>query len=105
MQRVHRHSEVNGAIRSPFGESFYILCREKKNEIFLSWDIYLGLNETWMLYRPDKQKTFIREWGIFTDTKAVFYCSKDSDFMKMLEKSSNFFVLITRYNEFRADDV
>lgn len=102
-KNVYISLNANETIRSPFGESItpslYILCREKKTEMFLNWDVYLGLNETQMLYRLDKQKAVTHEWGISTDTKAVFYRGKDIDFIKMLAKSSNLFVRITPYNE------
>ncbi|MBL2629969.1 type VI secretion protein, partial [Klebsiella pneumoniae] len=50
----------NDSIRTPFGETvtptIFVACREKKTEVFINWDVYLGLEETSMLYRLDKQK-------------------------------------------------
>lgn len=68
--------ESDDYIRTPFGEAvtptLFIACREKKTEVFLSWDVYLGLEQTSMLYRLDKQKAVERNWLVSTDTKAVF---------------------------------
>ncbi|EER5318489.1 type VI secretion protein, partial [Escherichia coli] len=64
--------ESDDYIRTPFGEAvtptLFIACREKKTEVFLSWDVYLGLEQTSMLYRLDKQKAVERNWLISTDT-------------------------------------
>ncbi|EHI3751001.1 type VI secretion protein [Salmonella enterica] len=96
---------INGdnSFRSPFGEtitpSLYIACRENKTELFISWDVYLGLDETTMIYRIDKQKAVNKTWLISTDTKAVFYNGKVIDFIKRLESGQKLFTQITPYNE------
>ncbi|MEG9026942.1 type VI secretion system-associated protein TagO, partial [Klebsiella pneumoniae] len=93
----------NDSIRTPFGETvtptIFVACREKKTEVFINWDVYLGLEETSMLYRLDKQKAVERSWSISTDTKAVFYSGRDIDFVKALAKSEKMFARITPYNE------
>lgn len=93
----------NDSIRTPFGESvtpmLFVTCREKKTEVFITWDVYLGLEETSMLYRLDKQKAVERTWSISTDTKAVFYSGKNIDFIKTLSKAEKMFARITPYNE------
>jgi type VI secretion system protein VasI len=73
--------------------------REKKTEVFINWDVYLGLEETSMLYRFDKQKAVERSWSISTDTKAVFYSGRDIDFVKAMTKADKMFARITPYNE------
>ncbi len=94
---------ANEPIRGTFGgtvtPTLFVTCREKKTEVFLNWDVYLGLDETTMLYRLDKQKAVKRSWSISTDTKAVFYSGKNIDFIKGLMKADNMFVQITPYNE------
>lgn len=93
----------NDYIRTPFGESvmptMYVACREKKTEVFINWDVYLGLEQTSMLYRLDKQKAVEKEWSISTDTKAVFYKGSDIGFIKSLAKADKMFTRITPYNE------
>lgn len=93
----------NDYIRTPFGESvtptIYVACREKKTEVFINWDVYLGLEQTSMLYRLDKQKAVEKNWSISTDTKAVFYRGSDIDFIRALAKADKMYTKITPYNE------
>ncbi|HBX5494045.1 TPA: type VI secretion protein [Klebsiella pneumoniae] len=93
----------NDSIRTPFGETvtptIFVACREKKTEVFINWDVYLGLEETSMLYRFDKQKAVERRWSISTDTKAVFYSGRNIDFVKAMTKADKMFARITPYNE------
>lgn len=93
----------NDYIRTPFGETvaptIYVACREKKTEVFINWDVYLGLEQTSMLYRLDKQKAVEKNWSISTDTKAVFYKGSDIDFVRTLAKADKMYVRITPYNE------
>lgn len=93
----------NDYIRTPFGETvaptIYVACREKKTEVFINWDVYLGLEQTNMLYRLDKQKAVEKNWSISTDTKAVFYKGSDIDFVRTLAKADKMFARITPYNE------
>lgn len=93
----------NESFRTPFGETttptLFIACREKKTELFIDWDVYLGLDETTMLYRLDKQKAVNKSWSISTDTKAVFYRGKTIDFIKNLSSGQMLFAQITPYNE------
>lgn len=95
--------DANDSFRSNFGESItpgiYITCREKKTELYINWDTYLGLNETQMLYRLDKQKAKTKTWDISTDTKAVFYRGNVIEFVKALSKAKVMFTQITPYNE------
>lgn len=79
--------------------TLFIACREKKTEVFLSWDVYLGLEQTSMLYRLDKQKAVERNWLVSTDTKAVFYKGNDIDFIRKLANSNKMYTKITPYNE------
>lgn len=93
---------ANDSFRSNFGESItpdlYITCREKKTELFINWDTYLGLNETQMLSRLDKQKAKTKVWDISSDTKAVFYRGNVIEFVKSLSQTNVMFTQITPYN-------
>lgn len=90
-------------ISSNFGRTstpvLFITCREKKTELFINWDVYLGLGETPMLHRLDKQKAVTKVWDISGNTKAVFYRGRTIDFIKSLEKSGKMLAQITPYNE------
>jgi type VI secretion system protein VasI len=94
---------ANESFRSQFGESvtpdLYITCREKKTELYINWDTYLGLNETQMLYRLDKQKAKTKTWNISSDTKAVFYRGNVIEFVKALTQANGMYAQITPYNE------
>lgn len=90
-------------ISSNFGRTstpvLFITCREKKTELFITWDVYLGLGEISMLHRLDKQKAVSKTWDISGNTKAVFYRGRTIDFIKSLEKAEKMLVQITPYNE------
>lgn len=94
---------ANESFGSRFGESvtpgLYITCREKKTELYINWDTYLGLNETQMLYRLDKQKAKSKTWDISSDTKAVFYRGNVIEFINALAKANGMYAQITPYNE------
>ncbi|HEG2003733.1 TPA: type VI secretion protein [Enterobacter asburiae] len=102
-ENVYVSLSANDSFRSQFGESItpslYITCREKKTELFLNWDTYLGLNETQMLSRLDKQKAKTKTWDISSDTKSVFYRGNVIEFVKALSQANSMFTQITPYNE------
>lgn len=93
----------NDSFRSSFGNvinpTLYIACRENKTELFIDWDVYLGLSETSMIHRIDKQKAIKREWSISTNTKAVFYDGNVIDFIRKLQNGNQLFAQITPYGE------
>lgn len=75
-KNVYLSLSANESIRSQFGESItpdlYITCREKKTELYINWNVFIGTDETQMLYRLDKQKAKTQIWDISSDNKAVF---------------------------------
>ena len=60
---------------------------------------YLGLDETRMLTRLDKQKSKTKLWSISTDNKAVFVRGSDIGFTKELMKHDKLLTQITPYGE------
>lgn len=102
-QNVILMLQGNETIRTTFSgmvtPTLFIACREKKTEVFVNWDIYLGLEQTRMLYRIDKQKAVNSSWNISSDTKAVFYSGRDIDFINALKGAEKLYVRITPYNE------
>ncbi len=77
----------------------YVRCAENKTNIFLVWDLYLGIDETRMLTRFDKEKPETRTWSISTDYKAVFVRSSDISFAKKMMKHDKLLAQITPYGE------
>lgn len=49
-----------------------IRCKNNRTEVFINWDVYLGLDSTSVTTRVDKNSKVTRSWGISTDTKATF---------------------------------
>ncbi|NCF07994.1 type VI secretion protein [Kosakonia sp. MH5] len=94
---------ANESIRSQFGESItpnlFITCREKKTELYLNWDVFIGTDEASMLYRLDKQKAKTQTWDISSDNKAVFYRGNVVEFVKTLAKANGMYTQITPYGE------
>ncbi|MXD46990.1 type VI secretion protein, partial [Escherichia coli] len=77
----------------------YIACRENKTEVFLDWRTYLGLEQTQMLYRLDKQKAVERSWRISTNSEAVSYDGNNIDFIHKLANADKMYTQITPYGE------
>ena len=77
----------------------YIRCAENKTNVFITWDLYLGLNETRMLTRFDKQKATTDTWLISTDNKAVFVKGSAIAFAKKIMKHDKLLTQITPYGE------
>ncbi|MBL0875784.1 type VI secretion protein [Serratia nevei] len=90
-------------IRGQFGGSItpflFITCREKKTELFINWETFLGIDGTRVLTRIDSQKAVNRTWQISTDNKATFYSGQTISLIKELMKSKKMFVQITPYGE------
>ncbi len=92
-------SQIRGQFRESITPSLYITCREKKTELFIDWETFLGIDSTRVLTRIDAQKAVNRSWQISTDNKATFYSGQSISFIKELMKSKKMFVQITPYGE------
>lgn len=94
--------EGNDSFTTQFGQgstpSLVISCRERKTELYIDWGAYLGLDETTMIHRIDKQKAVNRTWSISTDTNAVFYRGNVVSFIKNLSSGKTLFAEIIPYN-------
>ncbi|WP_439412327.1 type VI secretion system-associated protein TagO [Enterobacter ludwigii] len=88
---------------NPYGEmttpKLYISCQEKKTEAYIDWGVYLGLDETTMIHRIDKQKAINKSWYISTGTTAVFYRGNTVGFIKGLSAGDMLYAKITPYSE------
>ena len=99
---VYLSVTANESVRSGYNTvspSLHIRCAENKTNIFLNWGLYLGLDETRMLTRLDKQKSKTKLWSISTDNKAVFVRGSDIGFTKELMKHDKLLTQITPYGE------
>lgn len=80
--------------------SLYIRCKENKTDVYLNWNLYLGLDTTKMLTRFDSEPAYTSTWSISTDTKAVFVRgNNDISFAKKMMEHSKLLVQITPYGE------
>ena len=77
----------------------FVRCSENKTNVFITWNLYLGLDKTQMLTRFDKQKATTSTWSLSTDNKAVFVRGGDIDFAKKLIQHKKLLTQITPYNE------
>ncbi|EID0034502.1 hypothetical protein LA064_004677 [Vibrio alginolyticus] len=79
--------------------SLYVRCAENKTSIFIDWGLYLGLDETRLLTRFDKEKAKTSTWSISTDNKAIFVRGSDIKYAKKLMQHEQLLTQITPYSE------
>ena len=79
--------------------TLFIRCAENRTQIYVDWDVYLGLDETTMLHRLDSEKAKTTLWDISTDTKAVFFSGSEVRWAKELMNHEKLLLKITPYNE------
>ncbi|RJL44582.1 type VI secretion protein [Pectobacterium carotovorum] len=100
---VYVYQNAEEPIRGQFGQpvmpTLFLTCKEGKTNLFLNWDSYLGLDETYMTHRVDSQKPVKKTWNISTDNKAVFYTGKTILFIQELMKSKSLYTTIVPYSE------
>lgn len=79
--------------------SLFIRCSENKTNVFLNWNLYLGLDSTRMLVRFDSEEASTDTWTISTSNKAVFVRGSDIDFAKKMMGHEKLLTQITPYGE------
>jgi len=79
--------------------TLYVRCAENKTNVFIIWDLYLGIEETRMLTRFDQQKATNRTWSISTDNTSVFVRGSDIEFARTLMKHDKLLTQIIPYGE------
>lgn len=77
----------------------FVRCSEAKTNVYVSWDIYLGLEQTEMLIRFDRAPAQTKTWSISTDSKAVFVRGGDVNFAKKMMHHGKLLAQITPYGE------
>lgn len=75
----------------------FVRCSENKTSVFITWDLYLGLDSTSMLTRLDSENAVINLWTISTDNKAVFTTDNDITYVKSLFGHDRLLAKITPY--------
>lgn len=73
-------------------------CKEKKTDAYITWDAYLGLEETSVLTRLDDRPASRSEWSLSTDNKATF-APQPKTFIKTLLGHSRLVSQVTPYSE------
>lgn len=89
-------------IHSKYGRggrpTLYIRCSENKTNLFINVGEYLGLEETDVLTRFDKEKASSKKWGISTSNKALFAPYREHiTLAKKASKHSRMLVQVTPY--------
>lgn len=77
----------------------YLRCAENKTTVFISWDLFLGSDDTDVLTRFDKQKAITKSWLVSTDHTAIFVRGGDIAFIKEIMKHDKLLVQLTPYGE------
>jgi type VI secretion system protein VasI len=89
---------IRGAIGSA-QPSLTARCKENKTEVFVTWGVYLGLEETDVLVRLDSEKATRSSWSNSTDNQATFYGGSDIAFLKQLTGHQKLLLEVTPYGE------
>ena len=76
-----------------------IRCDNRKIDIFVAFDDYLGNKSIRVTSRVDKDKPEINSWDLSTNNQAAFYPRGDKDLLKRLFSAEQFVVRATPYNE------
>lgn len=74
-------------------------CSEDKTSAFINVGAYLGMGETRVLTRLDKNKARKSTWSLSTDYKAMFVPGGDVKWIRKLMKHDTLLVEVTPYGE------
>jgi len=80
-----------------FLPSLVIKCSENKTAAYINWGRYLGIGDTRVLARIDKNKARTTRWDLSTDNKATF-ARKAIGFSKSLFDHEKLLVQVTPYS-------
>lgn len=99
---VYVKIEADNIVLSGYRKShpyLMIRCAENTTHAFVNWGLYLGLDETHMLIRLDKERAITTTWDISTNREAVFVRGGDIRFIKNLMNHEKMLAQITPYGE------
>ena len=89
-------------IRSGYNSSrprLVLRCAQGTTNVFIQWDLYLGLDSTSMLTRLDSEEATTATWLISTNNQSVFVRGSDIEYAKTLLQHSKLLAQITPYGE------
>jgi type VI secretion system protein VasI len=101
-KNVYLSLTSNESIPSMIGTTQPVLlarCKENSTDVFVNWDVYLGMEETDVLSRLDSEPAKTENWSISTDYKATFYGGSDIAFLKQLMNHEKLLLQVTPYGE------
>ncbi len=76
-----------------------IRCKENVTNVYVIWNLYLGLDSTKMLTRFDKEPARTSTWSMSTGNKGVFVRGSNIEFIKQMMRHNRLLVRITPYGE------
>lgn len=93
-------------IKSDFSKvtpKLYIICKERKTNFIIDFDMFLSTDDIKPITRIDSDKAVNGvEWYISTDYKALFYPGsqkKINEFIKTLKDKKKFFIQVTPFSK------
>lgn len=101
-ENVYLSVEAEETVRSGYKTAkptLHVRCAEQKTNVFITWDLYLGLESTQMLTRFDTAKAANNTWSISTNNTAVFVRGSDIGFAKTMMNHEKLLAQITPYGE------
>lgn len=100
---VHLSLQADSSISGRFGEtvrpSLRVRCKENRTEVFVAWELYLGIDTTQVLHRLDDRRAQTRTWGVSTDHEATFYRGNHVSFARELMNHERLLLQTTPYGE------
>jgi type VI secretion system VasI family protein len=97
--------EANETIPNRYGRqerpSLWARCKENTTSLFVNWEVYLGLDETDVLYRVDGQPAREDRWVISTsnDSTGRWEGATSIPFIKQLITAKQLFMRVTPHGE------
>ncbi|MFQ1013569.1 type VI secretion system-associated protein TagO [Gilliamella apicola] len=93
-------------IKSDFSKvtpKLYIICKERKTNFIIDFDMFLSTDDIKPITRIDSDKAVNGvEWSISTDYKALFYSGsqkKINEFIKTLKDKKKLFIQVTPFSK------
>lgn len=93
--------DASSPAASRFGGSptLFLRCKSSQTELYVSWNEYLGLDETRVTVRVGKAPARTSSWSISTDNRASFYPGSPIGFIKEVMEVDTLVLMTTPYGE------
>lgn len=99
---VFMHLSANEMIKGRYGDkiapSIIIRCKENETEMYITWDMYLGIGDVEVIYRFDKETAQTADWSVSTTREASFV-NKPISFIKSMIDKDSLLLRVTPYGE------